>query len=446
MNDAFMAGIPDPHDPGGREAEMDLAAERGRYGMPGRGYPGTAKPASRRRRAARPTLARWRARRIPWAASHGWHCPCARCGWLRRCRAVGGHGLPYDWSNVSDLPSFVPADSGVGEPPPNDAGGGWAEPADARAPDGVADGDAIAGPAADAAPETVLDEIVAATMRRSPAGGCRCGGGSHAMAMEAEGPPSIDVAKAVRNNRRLASSLGWAPHFDTIARLLGFTRRSTDEAAFAEAVAAWQAQQGLGVDGIIGPQTWSRIQSAIGTTPSPGAVTWPAAGSSGGLVIISRAQWGAKPPEATTKLKQPVDTVYIHHTAGNSPGPTLASEKEKMRAIQREHQVNRGWSDIGYNFVIMPSGRIGEGRGWQVVGAHTENHNSHSVGISFSGTFETVSPTPEAMAAARGLIAEGLRLGVLRHDFKIRGHRDTKATGCPGQRLYGLMPNLDPRR
>lgn len=249
-------------------------------------------------------------------------------------------------------------------PPPDHTASAWAEPDGTPSPDVVDDGDSMTEPVGDAAPATVLDEIVLSAGPQLTAGSCRCG--------------------------RMRPALGAAA---------------------------------------------THTPSASRTTSAPG-----------GLVIITRSQWAARPPKSTTRLKHPVDTVFIHHTAGTVPQRTLEAEQAKMRAIQREHQVNRGWSDIGYSFVIMPSGRIGEGRGWGVVGAHTENHNSHSVGISFAGTYDAASPSSEAMTAARRLIAEGVRLGVLRPDFVIRGHRDVKSTACPGQRLYDLMQSLDPRR
>jgi outer membrane protein OmpA-like peptidoglycan-associated protein len=75
---------------------------------------------------------------------------------------------------------------------------------------------------------------------------------------------SIDVDRAVRLNRRYAQSLGWQVQRDRIPLFLGLTPM-TGPRAFAEAVAQWQrSQPGLAVDGIIGPNTWLHLQSAMG--------------------------------------------------------------------------------------------------------------------------------------------------------------------------------------
>jgi peptidoglycan hydrolase-like protein with peptidoglycan-binding domain len=52
-------------------------------------------------------------------------------------------------------------------------------------------------------------------------------------------------------------------------RLLGFTTYTPNEHVFAEAVARWQRQKGLPVDGIIGPNTWRLMQTGLGLAPTP---------------------------------------------------------------------------------------------------------------------------------------------------------------------------------
>lgn len=87
-----------------------------------------------------------------------------------------------------------------------------------------------------------------------------------------EGPGGdIDLARAVRLNRYYARKVGWFRHRDDIDRLLGFTTGSPDARALAAAVAGWQVQNGLGADGIIGPNTWKRMKAAM--PPEPLALT-----------------------------------------------------------------------------------------------------------------------------------------------------------------------------
>lgn len=60
--------------------------------------------------------------------------------------------------------------------------------------------------------------------------------------------------------------------------------------------------------------------------------------------------WGAEPYRGTpTNLSLPLSFLYIHHT--HAPGrPCLTFEQcsADMRAMQRFHQDERGWDDIGY--------------------------------------------------------------------------------------------------
>jgi hypothetical protein len=79
----------------------------------------------------------------------------------------------------------------------------------------------------------------------------------------------LDLARAVRLNRSYGKKLGWYNHQDSIARFLGFTNYSPDEKTFARAVAEWQQKKGLEVDGVIGPETWSRIKVEIRSISAP---------------------------------------------------------------------------------------------------------------------------------------------------------------------------------
>ncbi len=84
---------------------------------------------------------------------------------------------------------------------------------------------------------------------------------------EADGSaPNIDVAQAVQANRQYGAQLGWVSRFDDIVTLLGLNASPTEE-AFAQAVAVWQSQHGLAVDGMLGPNTWSAMQPFLGSGP-----------------------------------------------------------------------------------------------------------------------------------------------------------------------------------
>ncbi|KAH9375601.1 hypothetical protein HPB48_013815 [Haemaphysalis longicornis] len=67
------------------------------------------------------------------------------------------------------------------------------------------------------------------------------------------------------------------------------------------------------------------------------------------------------------------------------------------------------WWDIGYNFVIGGDGRVYEGRGFGVEGAHTLGHNTDSLGIAFTGDYRHTRPSDKMLAAAQRLIECGVR-------------------------------------
>uniref|UniRef100_A0A8C5SCC6 Peptidoglycan recognition protein family domain-containing protein n=2 Tax=Laticauda laticaudata TaxID=8630 RepID=A0A8C5SCC6_LATLA len=66
--------------------------------------------------------------------------------------------------------------------------------------------------------------------------------------------------------------------------------------------------------------------------------------------IIPRCIWGARPYKGTpTQLKLPLGFVYIHHTSTPSkPCQNFSTCAADMRSMQRFHQDDRGWDDIGY--------------------------------------------------------------------------------------------------
>jgi len=95
----------------------------------------------------------------------------------------------------------------------------------------------------------------------------------------------------------------------------------------------------------------------------------------------------------------------------------------------------KGWSDVGYHFVIRLDGRLETGRPETVTGAHVEGHNHHSIGICLVGGLDA-GARPAATFATPQLTALRSLLVRLRDRFPgaiIRGHRDFPgvAKACP---------------
>ncbi|XP_013388318.1 uncharacterized protein LOC106157269 [Lingula anatina] len=150
--------------------------------------------------------------------------------------------------------------------------------------------------------------------------------------------------------------------------------------------------------------------------------------------IVSRAQWGARPPTEITNLTLPVQYVVVHHTSWDRCF-TRENCSAEMRKIQIFHQDVRHWADIGYNFGVGEDGRAYEGRGWYRRGAHARRINGNSTGIVVMGNFEDVIPLSIATDMVKKLIRCGVQKGVLRPDYILVGHRQTDDIGhttCPG--------------
>ncbi|XP_076643433.1 peptidoglycan recognition protein S2 [Halictus rubicundus] len=156
--------------------------------------------------------------------------------------------------------------------------------------------------------------------------------------------------------------------------------------------------------------------------------------------IIARSQWGAKASKIAIKNLRvdPPPYVIIHHSATDSC-TTQAICQARTRSFQNYHMNEKGWADIGYNFVVGEDGNVYEGRGWSKHGAHTTPYNSKSIGICIIGNFVDHEPHAAAINATKKLIAYGVSIGKIQENYTLLGHRQTASTTCPGNKLYDLI-------
>jgi hypothetical protein len=174
--------------------------------------------------------------------------------------------------------------------------------------------------------------------------------------------------------------------------------------------------------------------------------------------IYSRAQWGAdeKMRDKSSLHYFEVHAGFVHHTV-NANNYKADDVPAILRGIYAYHTKSRGWSDVGYNYLVDRFGRIWEGRyggvDRPVVGAHTLNYNDDSFAMSAIGNFEEVKPTAAMVQAYGALFAWKLSLhGVNASSTKqyvtsryfqaINGHRDAASTACPGKYLYARIPDI----
>lgn len=150
----------------------------------------------------------------------------------------------------------------------------------------------------------------------------------------------------------------------------------------------------------------------------------------------------------------------MHHTAGDADFNTnsIDTSKANVRAIQNLHMDSRGWSDIGYHFLVDKLGNIFEGRSGSMGslprGAH-DSCNDNSFGFNCMGNFVPGhnSPTSSQLSRLYDVVAwrmpggfTGFGGGTYNGNpgvGYICGHRNVVSTACPGDNLYAKIgPNL----
>lgn len=147
------------------------------------------------------------------------------------------------------------------------------------------------------------------------------------------------------------------------------------------------------------------------------------------MIVVTRAQWGAKPPKSVTYFPAPPTGVIVHYVgaAGSLGTESQSVGKQRMRAIQQD-AFNKGYADLEYNFCIGQDGSIFEGRGKAIQsganGNRTNNRKWWSV-CFLTGVGELL--TPQAIAAFHGvrLLLPGT----------IDEHENVAATQCPGDAI-----------
>lgn len=114
---------------------------------------------------------------------------------------------------------------------------------------------------------------------------------------------------------------------------------------------------------------------------------------------------------------------------------TRPSQDVGAADIRKWHKA-KGWSDIGYHYVIRRDGKVEKGRGVYEIGAHVAGHNSNTVGVCLVGGLNEKDWKPEdnftkeQWAALKTLVAT---LAKMFPSATILGHRDFPkvAKACP---------------
>ena len=170
--------------------------------------------------------------------------------------------------------------------------------------------------------------------------------------------------------------------------------------------------------------------------------------------VIPRAQWHAA---RTGPEVDPMGTprrITVHHEGKEFYGTTVGDALREVRNIQSSHQHVNHWADIGYHYVIDPTGAVIEGRPMSLQGAHAgqkdkagKSPNEGNIGISLLGDFNKQRPTSAQLRSLEQLVA------YLRNRYKIPTqeiwtHNEIRlrfglaATACPGKNLRGIVEEM----
>jgi hypothetical protein len=150
------------------------------------------------------------------------------------------------------------------------------------------------------------------------------------------------------------------------------------------------------------------------------------------MKVTTRAGWRARAPKSrnTTSWSRRTEFV-VHYSEGSTTQTT-----RQIQAFHMDDPKHR-WSDIGYNFLVDKQGRIFEGRGWLVVGAHAKYHNTSGIGVCFIG--RSGDATPAAKRSIRALYDEACRRAGRTLAKRGHGQLSGNNTDCPGGQLLAWV-------
>jgi len=99
----------------------------------------------------------------------------------------------------------------------------------------------------------------------------------------------------------------------------------------------------------------------------------------------------------------------------------------------REWHLQRGWSDIGYHYVVYRDGTVHKGRPVEQAGAHARGHNRHSIGVCYIGGVDGIGTPKDTRTDEQKESLENLLYDLVEQypGAKIRGHREVSAKACP---------------
>lgn len=169
------------------------------------------------------------------------------------------------------------------------------------------------------------------------------------------------------------------------------------------------------------------------------------------MPIIPRSEWGARHPDGFRDAPLPAAEVWLHHSVTVAPDLKWIDangdgvdddERAAMRQLEDIGQSRFG-GGISYTWLVMPSGRIYQGHSVDRQGAHTGGRNDIARAVCFVGDYEDRAPTNAQLDATAWLLQHAKAKGWIMSARLNGGHRDLKATACPGAKAYARIADIN---
>ena len=155
-------------------------------------------------------------------------------------------------------------------------------------------------------------------------------------------------------------------------------------------------------------------------------------------LVHARNEWHAAAIAGDFKTMEKPWRITVHHGATLFTSSSNAAVSSELRDLQRFHQKDRGWADLGYHFLIDPAGRVWEGRSLRYQGAHAGDSelNRGNIGICLLGNFSAQPLMPVQQQALEDTLRRLQSwFGVPTARVYTHGEIRPTATECPGTAL-----------
>ncbi|XHX78859.1 MAG: peptidoglycan recognition family protein [Stenomitos frigidus ULC029] len=194
-------------------------------------------------------------------------------------------------------------------------------------------------------------------------------------------------------------------------------------------------------------QSGKRLIEIIGSEQDRAQITLDIQATPASLTLFPRTAWTTQATPTSLPDLQP-KRITLHHTTfpALAVSASQAQEVARMQSLWSSHVNGNGWSDLGYHYIIMPSGRIYVGRSERKRGSHDVINDG--LGVAFDGLYTSATISNQQFQSAIALCTQlcqryGFKDPVTpvptpTYDFGIQnlplicGHRDRVATACPG--------------